>query len=48
MPKTTKTTAKKRTQVKDLPARAKKMTMKEKQKVRGGLVGPCDRPRKAN
>ena len=48
MPKTTKTTAKKRTQIKNLPAPATKMTKKEKQKVRGGLVGPCDRPRKAN
>ena len=48
MPKTTKTTAKKRTHVKDLPARAKKMTNKEKQSVRGGVIGPCDRPRKSN
>jgi len=48
MPKTTKNTAKKRTQVKDLPTPAKKMTKKEKQNVRGGVIGPCDRPRKYN
>ena len=48
MLKTTKTAGKKRTQVKDLPAPAKKMTKKEKQNVRGGVVAPCDRPRKSN
>ena len=41
MPKKTKTTTKKRTQVKDLPAPTKKMSEKEKRNVRGGAVGPC-------
>lgn len=36
MPKSTKTTAQKRTQVNKLPVPSKEMTRKEKQKVRGG------------
>jgi hypothetical protein len=38
MKKTSKTTTKKRTQVKDLPAPTKEMTKKEKEKVRGGII----------
>ena len=48
MPKTTKKTTKKRTQVKDLAAPAKKLTKKEGQNVRGGAVGPCFIPKKPN
>ena len=43
--KTTKKTIKKRTQVKDLPVRSKEMTTKEKQKVRGGIIIICRRPK---
>lgn len=39
MPKSTKTTSKNRTQVKDLPVPTKEITKKEKQKVRGGVLG---------
>jgi len=53
MPKNTKTTNKKRTQVKDLPIPRKEMTQEEKRKVKGGgggdpgrlragVIGPCD------
>ena len=45
MQKATKTTSKKRTQVKDLKAPTKEMTKKEKQKVRGGIIIICRRPK---
>ncbi len=38
MPKSTKTTTKKRTQVKDLPKSKQKLNKKEMSKVKGGLV----------
>ena len=40
MPKTTKTTAKKRTQVKALPKSEQKLGKKEMGKVKGGELGP--------
>jgi hypothetical protein len=45
MKKTGNTTTKKRTQVKDLPAPTKEITKKEKQKVRGGIIVICRRPK---
>ena len=39
------TTNKKRTQVKDLKAPTKEMTKKEKEKVKGGIIIICRRPK---
>lgn len=36
----------KRTQVKDLPKPERKLNPKEMKKVKGGIVGPCDRARR--
>ncbi len=52
MPKTTKTTTKKRTQVKDLPKSEQKLNKKQMSKVKGGEVvvintlGPEKLPKK--
>ncbi|MGI9165839.1 MAG: bacteriocin [Pyrinomonadaceae bacterium] len=46
MPKqTSETKTKKRTQIKELPESEKTLTAKELKKVKGGVGGPCDRPR---
>ncbi len=46
MANTTNVTTKKRTQVKDIPVPSKEMTKEEKGKIRGGAVGPCNKPPK--
>ncbi len=40
-----KTKTKKRTQIKDLPAPETSLNSEELKKVKGGVGGPCDRPR---
>ena len=39
MPKSTKTTTKKRTQVKELPKSKRKLNERELNKVKGGVIG---------
>ena len=39
MPKSTKTTTKKRTQVKELPKSRQKLNKRELSKVKGGVIG---------
>ena len=39
------TKTKKRTKINDLPEAGKMLTPKELKDVKGGVTGPCDRPR---
>ncbi len=42
-----KTKTKKRTQIKDLPGPENSLTSDEMKKVKGGITGPCAKPRVA-